>query len=77
MQEVTADVLGQSDFDENLLRSMISSIRVCNGNVLVFRFYNGSEVTRKWKDRSRSESWTPEMKEAARQKTLERRNRNA
>lgn len=77
LQAVTADVLGQSDFTENLLRSMISSIRVCNGNVLVFRFCNGSEVSRKWKDRSRSQSWTPEMKEAARQKTLERRNHNA
>lgn len=26
-----------------------------------------------WQDRSRSESWTPEMKEKARQKSLERR----
>ena len=73
LQTVTADVLGQSDFDENLLRSMISSIRVCNGNVLVFRFYNGSEVTRKWKDRSRAESWTTEKRESARQKEIERR----
>ena len=73
LQAVTADVLGQSDFTENLLRSMITSIRVCNGNVLVFRFYNGSEVTRKWKDRSRAESWTAEKREAARQKEIERR----
>lgn len=77
LQAVTADVLGQPHFTENLLHSMISSIRVCNGNVLVFRFYNGLEVTRKWKDRSRSESWTDEMKDAARQKNLERRNQNA
>ena len=46
-------------------------------DVLIFRFYDGSEVTRKWKDRSRSQSWTDEMKAAARQKALERRNQNA
>ena len=74
---VTAEVRGQVDFPEELLRRLIKSILVCKENVLIFRFYNGSEVTRKWKDRSRSQSWTDEMKAAARQKALERRNQNA
>lgn len=52
-------------------------ILVCNGNVLIFRFFDGSEITRIWKDRSRSQSWTDEMKATARQKALERRNQNA
>ena len=30
----------------------------------------------KWVDKSRKDSWTPEMKEKARQKTLERNRRN-
>ena len=77
LQAVTAEVLGQVDFPEELLRRLIKSILVCNGNVLVFRFYDGSEVTRKWKDRSRSQSWTDEMKATARQKALERRSQNA
>ena len=77
LQGVTAEVLGQVDFPEELLRRLIKSILVCNGNVLVFRFFDGSEVKREWHDRSRSQSWTPDMKEAARQKALERRNQNA
>ena len=30
----------------------------------------------KWEDYSRKKSWTPEMKEAARQKTIERNKKN-
>jgi len=74
---VTAEVLGQVDFPEELLRRLIKSILVCNGNVLIFRFFDGTEITRIWKDRSRSQSWTDEMKATARQKALERRNQNA
>ena len=77
LQAVTAGVLGQVDFSEELLRGLTKSILVCNENVLIFRFYDGSEVTHKWKDRSRSQSWTDEMKAAARQKALERRSQNA
>ena len=71
--EVTADVLGQPDFTEETLRSQITSILVCKGNELIFRFHDGREVTRQWRDRSRSRSWTDEMREAARQRELERR----
>lgn len=41
-------------------------------NLVEFTLKDGTVRELKWKDRSRSESWTPEMKEAARQKTLER-----
>ena len=77
LQQVTADVLGQNDFTHEWLCSQIQHIRVCNDNTLIFCFKDGSEVTRKWKDRSRSESWTDEMRAAARQKTLERSKLNA
>lgn len=77
LQQVTADVLGQKDFTHELLCIQIQHIRVCNENTLIFCFKDGSEVTRKWKDRSRSESWTDEMKETARRKTLERSKQNA
>lgn len=77
LQQVTADALGQKDFTHEWLCSHIQHIRVCNANKLIFCFKDGSEVTRKWKDRSRSESWTDEMKETARRKTLERSKRNA
>lgn len=77
LQQVIADVLEASDFTREQLHSRVQSIRVCNGNILVFCFKDGSEVTRTWKDRSRSESWTDEMKKAARQKALERSKHNA
>lgn len=77
LQRVTAEVLGQMDFSEESLRRLIKNILVCNGNVLIFRFFDGSEVTREWQDRSRSQSWTADMKEVARQKALERRSQNA
>ena len=39
-----------------------------DGNTLVFRFKDGRKAVKRWHDRSRAKSWTPEMKEAARQK---------
>ena len=77
LQQVTAEVLGVKAFTREQLHSRVQSIRVCNGNILVFCFKGGSEVTRTWKDRSRAESWTDEMKELARRKTLERSKHNA
>ena len=50
----------------------LTAIRAENGNTLVFCFKDGSQTVKRWKDRSRAESWTEEMKEAARQKTLAR-----
>lgn len=76
LQQITAEVLETAVFEPDSLRK-VSSILVCRGNRLTFRSHNGTEITRQWKDRSRSESWTDEMKDAARQKALERRNNNA
>lgn len=47
----------------------LTALRAENGNRLVFCFRDGSESVKRWEDRSRAESWTPEMKEAARQKS--------
>jgi len=41
------------------------------GNELVFILTDGSEHKHQWKDRSRRESWTPDMREKARQKAKE------
>lgn len=65
----TREVVGDLD----TLGSKITAIRVENGNTLVFCHTNGTETVKRWEDRSRSKSWTPEMKEKARQKELERR----
>lgn len=54
----------------------LTEIRAENGNRLVFRFRSGEESVKRWKDRSRAESWTLEMREAARRKALERSRKN-
>ena len=72
LMQATAMVLG-GGFTEAQLRKSIKSIVACNGNKLIYKFYDGTEVTRTWKDRSRSNSWTDEMREAARQRAKERR----
>ena len=54
----------------------ITEIRAEDRNRLVFHFKNGEEAVKRWKDRSRAESWTPEKREAARQKALERSRQN-
>ena len=47
-----------------------------SGNMLVFRSRSGEETVKRWQDRSRAESWTPEMREAARQRQTERSRQN-
>lgn len=53
--------------------SQISEIVVPEANLLVFHMKNGSEIERNWQNPSRRESWTPEMREAARQRALQQR----
>ena len=74
---LTCDVLGIDSLDSDTVRNRITAIRVEQNNTVVFNLDDGSEIKKQWKDRSRSESWTDEMKEAARQKTLERSKHNA
>ena len=50
----------------------VEHILVQPGNQLEFILTDGKVMTKTWKDRSRRESWTPEKKELARQRTLKR-----
>ena len=45
--------------------SRITGITADNGNRLTFYLDDGSVIEKKWQDRSRSESWTDEMKKQA------------
>ncbi len=71
--EETMAVLELTYFDEEEVINRIEKIVVPEPNHLIFKLKNGTEIERIWKDRSRKESWTPEMRESARQKTLQRR----
>ena len=50
--------------------SAIQKIQVADGNILRFFMKDGRVIVRQWEDRSRADSWSPEMREAARQRTL-------
>ena len=66
------DVLGLAEFNEQIFINKVSQIRILDNNRVQFLHSNGKTEERTWKDRSRSESWTDEMKEVARQRTLQR-----
>lgn len=65
---ITKEVIGSLE----ALTGEITEIRAENGNKLVFCFHDGTETVKQWHDRSRRNSWTPEMKEAARRREFER-----
>ncbi|MCL2512356.1 MAG: recombinase family protein [Oscillospiraceae bacterium] len=70
LETVAAEVLELPAFDEKIFNDNISVIRIPGNNRLVFVFCDGKTDERVWKDRPRSEGWTEEKREAARQKTL-------
>lgn len=51
----------------------VKSIRVLDGNALVVEFEDGKTEEKSWKDPSRRDSWTPEMRERARQRAIRQR----
>lgn len=73
LMDVAADVLGTAIFDADTFLSKITAVRVESGNKLVFLHSDGKESVKRWPDRSRADSWTEEMKAAARQREQERR----
>ena len=73
LYRLSAEVLGMDHFDADAFLSKITAVRVEKDNTLVFSFSDGTQSVKRWQDRYRRQSWTPEMKEAARKKELERR----
>ena len=65
---ITKEVIGEL----NTIDSKITAIRAENGNILEFTLSDGTVAVKRWQDRSRAVGWTDEMKQAARQRELER-----
>ena len=61
---VCCEVLDLQKFDVNVFESQIAIILVPAPNEMTFIFTDGHQISANWKDRSRSESWKPEMKKA-------------
>ena len=74
--EITARVLETDCVTAELAKQKLTGITVSGGNELTYHFRDGRTITEVWQNRSRRNSWTPEMKDAARQRAMERRSRN-
>lgn len=61
--ETCCKILSINEFNEHIFKSKITSIIVPEPNILTFIFYDGHKVDTVWYDRSRSESWTDEMRQ--------------
>ena len=70
--EKTKEVLAVDELDRDTLLTKVQQIIVPAHNRLQYLLADGTVVDAEWRHRSRSESWTEEMREAARQKTIER-----
>lgn len=67
LTEQTCKVLGLKSLKDVNLRDYLKKIIVPEANKITFVLLDGTEKTVEWENRSRRESWTPEMKEQARQ----------
>ncbi len=77
----TSETLRTVDWDRKELLLQIKEIRALKNNILVYEFHDGHTEEVHWKSPSRRESWTPEMRQKARERQLkviaERRKANA
>ena len=65
---IATEILGLAEFDETMFKNKIAEIRVPSDNHLAFVFSDGTVINREWKDKSRSNSWTEDMKQDARER---------
>ena len=72
LEEAVCNLLRVNHPDAKIIRDRIKEIVVPERNVLIFKLSDGSEKRIEWQYRSRRQSWTPEMKEKARQRELSR-----
>lgn len=71
LYEMAAEVLGLPEFDADAFKDKITAVEARDDNTLVFCFADGNQTVKRWQHRSRAESWSPDMKDAARQKMIE------
>lgn len=72
-----SEALGINYFSEDVFKEKIRQIVVPEHGKLIFVFHDGNKTALKWHHKSRSESWSEEKRQKARNKALERMNKNA
>jgi len=70
LKEKCAEVLGLAEHDPAVFTAKVTAITVPDDGVIIFAFKDGSERTVTWKNRSRRESWTDEMKKTTRERAM-------
>ena len=68
--DTTSEILKEDILSEGIFSLLIDHIEAADGNRLIYICRDGQTIQATWRDRSRSESWTDEMKQAAREKSL-------
>lgn len=71
LRDAISEFFGWDDFNETKFKAKVNHIIAKPNNELELHLNDGTVESIHWKDRSRSESWTPEMREKVRQKTVE------
>ena len=72
LKRAATEIMKADSFSDDDFEKHIRFIEAHPGNLLRFFFMDGSTADFVWKDRSRSESWTDEMRAEAAKKAKER-----
>lgn len=72
LQALTKEILGVDELTSEIIKEKIEKVIVGDDRLLSFYLKDGSQIDAHWMQKSRSESWTEEMKENARRKAVER-----
>ena len=68
--EASNHVLGLEQYDNAIFNSKVNQIIVMPNRLLEFHMKDGTVNSYHWEHKSRSKSWTPEMKEQARKRSI-------
>jgi len=69
LEDLCCEVFGWESLDEEFIRKKVVKIKVF-AHKLIFEMADGTSIEKEWKNKSRSASWTPEMRERARQRAI-------
>jgi hypothetical protein len=70
IKKAAKTILKIRSFDEEVFKSKVKQVIVIPENNLIFQFKDETSVEQTWNKSSRSETWTPEMREKARIRAL-------
>ena len=73
LQAAAAQALGINAFDDHVFQTKIVGITATQDHTLVFHFIDGIDSNVRWRPASRAQSWTPEMRAAAAERTRQKR----